>query len=174
MTKISFFMCLLVVCINRRHAELDDLSGSIADEEPNVSDGMEQKEMEERSKYMTNNQIRNEFTRQYNQILAMSKQLATLESGGPSYTSFNTRVSDAKSDLVTIKQNDATIGSSLLETCGSIDLLLDGNNPAIDCCYTDYTVYCLPRTDILSKDPSYTTTAGACSTCPDFSSGRRF
>ena len=164
MAKTPFMMLVLLVCVTLRKASADDLSE--IDVETNVSDEMESMKVERSTKYMSRNQIRNEFIRHYNQIEAMRKTLDSLTSG-PDYTSFNSRMSTLKTDLATVSTNDETIGDTLQTTCGSLDTLLDSST--VDCCYTDYTVFCVPRSDLTDKDPSYDVTAGTCGVCPDFS-----
>ena len=138
------------------------------------NDGAQEMTIEERgSKYLTNRQIRNKFTTQWNKIKEIRDKLKSIEASGGGnvdLTALKGKVSTAETDITNLKTNQQKIGDSLQTKCEQLDRLYESNTEKADCCKTDYVVMCVSQS--ISRgttDSAFTNEAraeGVCLECP--------
>ena len=165
MWSTILFSTLLWIAYIKQECLAESLEVKSVDEM--VSDELEEGKYKEERKlpYLTNNQMRNKFIRQYNQIVVLQNRLQAIEDTNVSLDSLKTDVSTAESTISGIQSNEKDIDESLDNNCKQLDYVLDSDS--VDCCKTDYVVICLERSSMILFDSSFDTTKGNCPTCPD-------
>ena len=119
-------------------------------------------------RYMSSNQIRKKFISQSNKIAELGRKLEAIDNSDSSdLAATQVRIDSVSSDITDLFANTVDIKSTMEKSCGYLDDLMEDETPIADCCINDFTVYCITRTTMLTLDPSFDTTKGSCSTCPD-------
>ena len=119
-------------------------------------------------RYMSSNQIRKKFISQSNRIAELGRKLEAVDNSDSSdLAATQVRIDSVSSDITDLFANTVDIKSTMEKSCGYLDDLMEDETPIADCCINDFTVYCITRTTMLTLDPSFDTTKGSCSTCPD-------
>ena len=119
-------------------------------------------------RYMSSNQIRKKFISQSNRIAELGRKLEAIDNSDSSdLAATQVRIDSVSSDITDLFANTVDIKSTMEKSCGYLDDLMEDETPIADCCINDFTVYCITRTTMLTLDPSFDTTKGKCSTCPD-------
>ena len=119
-------------------------------------------------RYMSSNQIRKKFISQSNKIAELGRKLEAIDNSDSSdLAATQVRIDSVSSDITDLFANTVEIKSTMEKSCGYLDDLMEDETPIADCCINDFTVYCITRTTMLTLDPSFDTTKGSCSTCPD-------
>lgn len=142
------------------------------------NDGAQEMTIEERgSKYLTNRQIRNKFTRQWSKIKELRDKIKVIETSGGGnvdLTALKGKVSTAETDITNLKSNQEKIGDSLQTKCEQLDRLMDAlDTDKMDCCKTDFVVMCISqavsRLDSANNANKFAVDAqgvGTCKACP--------
>ena len=141
---------------------------SLADQEFTGDDKGGNKVLVEK-RYLTNNQIKNKFTKAWNRDVAMDARIMAAEAEIATFEAMLSRLETAESEITTLKANQEQIQVSMKVKCSKLDGLLDTGDDSTtqDCCQSDYYVLCLGRSSAnlfaaFVKDP-----AGTCEACPE-------
>ena len=128
--------------------------------------------MEKRQKYLTQNQIRNNFILQWNKLKPLLDRLGEAEDIAGTVKNLSDQVDQIETDIITLQNHEESITNSFETKCGALDTLLD---PDYDCCLSDdkFTLECVSRSFWTSVQPiglflGFTATKGDCSICPEF------
>ena len=118
--------------------------------------------LETRAKHLTQQQIKNKFTLQWNELKSLWDRLASAEDIGSTITKLSDQVDTLEADITTLQAHEEDIATSFEQKCQNLDTLLD---PDYDCCLSDdkFQLYCHVRA--FASLAGYDLTKGVCSTC---------
>ena len=123
-----------------------------------------------RQKYLTQQQIRNNFILQWNKLRPVLDRLDELEDIAGTVQNLSDQVDQLETDITTLQDHEDSITKSFESKCETLDTLLD---PDYDCCLSDdkFTLECVSRSFWQFAQTSgnfldFTAEDGVCRICP--------
>ena len=123
-----------------------------------------------RQKYLSQQQIRNNFILQWNKLRPVLDRLDELEDIAGTVQNLSDQVDQLETDITTLQDHEESVKNAFETKCETLDTLLD---PDYDCCLSDdkFTLECVSRlfwqsVQPIGLFPDFTADDGVCSICP--------
>ena len=115
-----------------------------------------------KSKHLTQQQIRNKFTLQWNDLKTLWDRIASAEDIDSTVSTLSDEVNALETDIITLQAHEEDVANSFEQKCQHLDTLLD---PDYDCCLSGdkFQLYCHSRG--FASFAGYDLNKGVCSSC---------